>query len=214
MVGCSKEDSKHYSDEAIIDDQNSRIEMNQFPENQIQSEEQEWIPVGLAFFGENQSEIEVGVNYNVINTQDFGHLNIINYSYGGLVEEISDNSFLVYPNIQNQDDIIELRNVEIEGDVISFLYRTNTEIHSMDLFKPGTIEITNPENVTNSWPSVLKWITENIIVPVVVDRVTEELTDEGGSSSCAEQAVETCGDAGVKSVDTGGWFDGCSFTCK
>ena len=62
---------------------------------------------------------------------------------------------------------------------------------------------------------IVREIVKEIAKNVIVDKVSEELTDLGDDEeSCTDQAIRACGEGGVSSVDEGGWFSGCSYSCK
>ncbi|MFN2262494.1 MAG: hypothetical protein ABR595_10560 [Psychroflexus sp.] len=50
------------------------------------------------------------------------------------------------------------------------------------------------------------------IVKAVVELTAEFAESEGGD--CIDKAIKGCGEGNVDTYDEGGWFSGCSFTCK
>lgn len=143
-----------------------------------------------------------GGNFNQWKTKS-DLIRIISKEYR--IEQESEKSFRANPvgykevNLFVDINIIDERNTE-------FSFTVRSPELTIDKPQRGKIIITNPENA----PKVEYgggWIG-------VVVRAIAELAALLQGDNCIDKAIRGCGEGNVNTYDEGGWFSGCSFSCK
>lgn len=190
-----------------VDSTETSEENENILQNQTFSENTDFI--GVAYVGADSSRIDIGEDYNLVYFSNSDPIPFKNKSDEFEIEEISGTEYIVYPQA-GMDVSIHFKNASVDGGNFTFSYKVQSDVFNDELFQPGLITIYEPEN-QSFWP-IVKEIIKEIAKSVIVEKVSEQLSDTG--ESCTDQAIRACGVGNVQSVDEGGWFSGCSYTCK
>lgn len=207
MVGCS--------DESLFNNgSNAKIPATSSQKTTLSNVSAEWVKLGKAFMGTEENLITVGQPYNIMHTEEYGDIHL---RYGLVrdreIIETSPNSIKYTPiggNYGGNHTEILVQNIKLTDHSASFSFKVNSTYYQMEGFEPGVFEATDPEYVVNCGILCWKKIVKDIIIPIILDQVTEELT-KGEEESCTDQAIRACGVGNVDSVSD--YFWGCSYSC-
>ncbi len=184
------------------------IKNEQITENSTNTERNAYF--GKAFMGLDRTEFKLGKKHNLLVLPNQRGIKYINSDYDANIIEVSSSEYKIYPSADRNAEIT-LKNIQIKGNKFLFNFKVDSNVYTMGGFEPGEIVIDEP--VSHSWWPVVREIIKEVAKQVIINEISESLTDDGGDDDCTDKAIRGCGEGNVQSVDEGGWFSGCSYTC-